>query len=69
MKAQSSPRVTPEMAAEIKVMLAQGAFTHQIAAHFGINQGRVSEVRTGKLHAAVTPKWQLDLPLPANDEA
>lgn len=69
MKAQRSPQVTPAMAAEIKAMLAQGLYNHQIAAHFGINQGRVSEVNTGKLHATVAPAVQLEmeLPTPAND--
>jgi hypothetical protein len=43
---RSSP-VTPEMAAAIKVMLNAGMMQHDIAAHFGINQGRVSEINTG----------------------
>ena len=43
-----SPRMTPEIAAAIRGMRERGLFTHQIAAELGINQGRVSEVLTGK---------------------
>jgi predicted XRE-type DNA-binding protein len=50
MERTASPTVTAEMAAEIRKMKAEGLFTHQIAAHFGINQGRVSEVMNGQLH-------------------
>lgn len=32
----------------IRERLANGEFQHDIAAAFGINQGRVSEVNTGK---------------------
>ena len=49
MKQKASPTVTREMAAQIKAMKGRGLFNHQIAAHFEINQGRVSEVMTGKL--------------------
>jgi hypothetical protein len=38
-----SPPVTPEMIAEMKVMYADGMAQHDIAAHFHVNQGRVSE--------------------------
>lgn len=43
----SFPGVTPEMAAKIKHLLSLGMMQHDIAAHFGINQGRVSEINTG----------------------
>lgn len=62
MKAIPSPPITPDMAAQIKKMKASGLFNHQIAAHFGINQGRVSEVMTGKLHPTVPPVNQPELP-------
>ena len=39
--------VSPEMARAIKAMLEAGMLQHDIAAHFGINQGRVSEINTG----------------------
>jgi hypothetical protein len=39
-----SPPVTPEMMAEMRVMYySQGLAQHEIAAHFHVNQGRVSE--------------------------
>ena len=44
------------MAAEIRFLrLQKGLYNHQIAAHFGINQGRVSEVLTGKRFPDVPP--------------
>lgn len=39
---------TPETYREVKRRLAQGEFQHDIAADLGWNQGRVSEVKTGK---------------------
>lgn len=50
MQRKASPTVTPEMADEIRLLKAQGLYHHQIAALLEINQGRVSEVVTGKLH-------------------
>jgi DNA-binding transcriptional regulator YiaG len=35
---------------EIRRRLAEGDYQHDIAADLGINQGRVSEVNTGKRH-------------------
>lgn len=56
MDRKSSPIVTAEMAGKIKFMkLKMGLFNHQIAAFFGINQGRVSEVMTGKRYPEVGP--------------
>ncbi len=44
-----SPSVTPDMAAQIKKMVIDlGMLQHDVAAHFGINQGRVSEVISGR---------------------
>ena len=37
---------------EIRRRLAEGEFQHDIAADLGINQGRVSEVKTGKRRSA-----------------
>lgn len=55
-KRGASPPVTAEMAAKIKALLALGTITqHRIAAHFGINQGRVSELNTGKAFRGVKP--------------
>jgi len=56
MRPQSSPPVTQEMAAQIRYLKFQKKlYNHQIAALFGINQGRVSEVITGKRHTGVEP--------------
>ena len=56
MKRKKSPPVTPAMAAHIRYLLSeQGLYQHQVAAKLGLNQGRVSEVNTGKLHPGVPP--------------
>jgi hypothetical protein len=56
MKPKASPPVTAEMAGKIRYLKnVQGLFNHQIAAIFGINQGRVSEVITGKTFPNVPP--------------
>ena len=54
---RSSPRLTAEIAAKIKSLLANTNFNYaQIAAILGgINQGRVSEVKTGKRFSKVLP--------------
>jgi predicted XRE-type DNA-binding protein len=43
------------MAAKIKHLCGQGFLQHEIAARFGINQGRVSEIKNGKKHKDVPP--------------
>lgn len=56
MKKHSSPALTPALAREIKRLAAPGQLMqHQIAALLGINQGRVSEVLSGKRFPDVTP--------------
>jgi len=50
---RKSNRVTAEMAARIRVMVLSGMMQHDVAAHFRINQGRVSEVMNGKLFPEV----------------
>jgi predicted XRE-type DNA-binding protein len=56
MKRTPSPQVTFKMACEIKYLkIMRGLYNHQIAALFGINQGRVSEVMTGKRHPEAPP--------------
>ena len=46
---RNSPRVTPELASKLKTrVLRCGEAQHDAAAHFKINQGRVSEVVSGK---------------------
>jgi hypothetical protein len=54
---KSSPPVTAEMAGHIRYLKqSQGLYNHQIAALFGINQGRVSEVLTGKKFPEAPPR-------------
>lgn len=56
MKRKNSPAVTPEMAALIKHLVQKiGLYQHQVAALLGLNQGRVSEVMTGKRHPTIEP--------------
>jgi predicted XRE-type DNA-binding protein len=63
MKRIPSPPVTAEVAAKIKALrMSSGLFQHQIAAMFGINQGRVSEVLNGKTYPDVPPADQPMLP-------
>ena len=56
MRRQHSPRLTAEIAAAIKrLALKEDLLQHEIAARLQINQGRVSEVLTGKRFADVLP--------------
>lgn len=51
-----SPHVTAEMAPKIKhLCLVDGQMQHDVAARFGINQGRVSEIVTGKKFPKASP--------------
>jgi transcriptional regulator with XRE-family HTH domain len=50
-----SPPVTAEMAARIKALLAERMMQHDIAAQFGINPGRVSEIKTGRRFGEIRP--------------
>ena len=60
MKRSESPPLTAEVAAIIKALLAMGRYhQHQIAALLEINQGRVSEVNTGKKFGHVPPARDL----------
>lgn len=44
-----SRRLTLHDAVEVWLRRWQGHLQHHIAAHFGVNQGRISEILTGKL--------------------
>lgn len=55
MQRKASPTVTADMAAEIKRLKSTGLYHHQIAALLEINQGRVSEVMTGKRFPEIPP--------------
>lgn len=50
-----SPDVTPELAAKIKRHLMENMAQHDITATFKINQGRVSEIKTGKKFGDTAP--------------
>lgn len=52
---RKSPVVTPEMAAKIKRHLLDDMAQHDIAALFKINQGRISEIKTGKKFGDISP--------------
>lgn len=41
---KSARRLTFEDAKQIWTMRWRGAYQHDIAAHFGVNQGRISEI-------------------------
>ena len=56
-----SPTVTSDMAAKMKALLKTGMNQHDIAAHFRVNQGRVSEVNTGMIYPGIEPT-QLEFP-------
>ena len=40
--------LTPEICDFIRQLLNRGHFQHDIAADLGVNQGRISEINTGK---------------------
>lgn len=52
---EKSPSVTPQMAAVAKYLLSKGFAQHQVAARLNVNQGRISEIKTGKRFSWVTP--------------
>lgn len=47
---EPSPNLTFENAKEVWRRYRSGEYQHQIAAFFKVNQGRISEVITGKRH-------------------
>lgn len=57
MTRRHSPLLTAEIAAKIKLLArTDDLLQHEIAAKLGINQGRVSEVLTGKRFREVQPR-------------
>ena len=60
LKPKLATPMTQEVADKIRKFKAQGLYNHQIAAELNINQGRVSEVVTGKRFPEDKPK-QRDL--------
>lgn len=59
MKRKNSSPITPDMARRVRYLVkVLGLFQHQAAAVLGINQGRVSEVMTGKRYPGLEPDAQ-----------
>lgn len=56
-------KLTEEHAALVKGMLARGDKQHDIAAFFGVNGGRIAEIKTGTKFADIKPALKRDLPL------
>lgn len=53
-----SKRLNLQEAKEVWRLRSMGWLQHHIAAHFGVNQGRISEILTGKLHPEAIPRQQ-----------
>ena len=54
--------LTKQDAALIRGMIARGDRHHDIAAFFGVNQGRIAEVREGSRFPGIPPTDADDLP-------
>lgn len=57
-------RLTAKDAAVVKAMLSRGDPQHDIAAWFGVNPGRISEINTGRTWAHVPAASAEELPPP-----
>lgn len=57
----TATQLTAQDIADIKARLRQGEYQHNIAADYGLNQGRVSEINTGKRGINVQPAQQLTM--------
>lgn len=53
-----SVSITPSIAAKIKRLSEDGLYQHEIAAQIQCNQGRISEVLSGKKFPEVQPESQ-----------
>lgn len=53
--------LTAQDIADIKARLRQGEYQHHIAADYGLNQGRISEIKTGKRHSVPAAEAQAGL--------
>lgn len=54
----TAKHLTAQDIADIKARLRQGEYQHHIAAYYGLNQGRVSEINTGKRGGGIEPPRQ-----------
>lgn len=57
----TAKQLTAQDIADIKVRLRLGEYQHHIAADYGLNQGRVSEINTGKRGVNVQLPQQLTM--------
>lgn len=55
----TAKHLTAQDIADIKARLRRGEYQHHIAADYGLNQGRVSEINTGKRGVMIQPSEQL----------
>lgn len=51
----TAKNLTARDIADIKARLRQGEYQHHIAADYGLNQGRISEIKTGKRALSASP--------------
>jgi hypothetical protein len=58
----SGLRLSETQASIVKGMLQRGDRQHDIAGWFGVNSGRIAEVKDGHLHPAAPPASQHELP-------
>jgi hypothetical protein len=56
------PVLTAGDAAVIRGMISRGDRHHDIAAFFGVNQGRIAEIKSGELFPGVPATRASDLP-------
>jgi hypothetical protein len=56
--------LSPVDASIVKGMLARGDRQHDVAAWFGVNAGRIADVKTGKKHREIPPAPTHALPPP-----
>lgn len=57
-----SPPMNSDLAAKAKYLVENmGLYQHQAAAILGVNQGRISEIMTGKIFAEIETPEQLSL--------
>jgi hypothetical protein len=59
---RSGRRLSAADASLVKGMLGRGDRHHDIAAWFGVNQGRIAEVKAGELHPEAAPASPEELP-------
>lgn len=57
----TAKHLTAQDIADIKARLRRGEYQHDIAADYGLNQGRISEIKTGKRHIGPPPSAQVSM--------